>query len=53
MASYLYNKEGPLWKMSVADVADKDGDQMGNVVIKMLAATVSLGNNERWLRQED
>lgn len=50
MASYLYNKEGPLWKMSVAD---KDGDQMGNVVIKMLAATVSLGNNERWLRQED
>lgn len=37
MASYLYNKEGQLWKMSVADVADKDGDQMGNVVIKMLA----------------
>lgn len=23
--------------MSVADVADKDGDQMGNVVLKMLA----------------
>lgn len=37
MASYLYNKEGQLWKMSVADVADKDRDQMGNVVIKMLA----------------
>lgn len=37
MASYLYNKEGQLWKMSVADVADNDGDQMGNVVIKMLA----------------
>lgn len=36
MASYLYNKEGQLWKMSVADVADKDRDQMGNVVIKML-----------------
>lgn len=34
MASYLYNKEGQLWKMSVAD---KDRDQMGNVVIKMLA----------------
>lgn len=37
MASYLYNKEEQLWKMSVADVADKDRDQMGNVVIKMLA----------------
>lgn len=42
MASYLYNKEGQLWKMSVADVADKDRDQMGNVVIKMFFTSLHI-----------